>query len=49
MPEIGLVNLATIALHTGQTPLRAYCSNFSKHRFQQPKLLAIVCLTREAE
>jgi hypothetical protein len=46
MAEIGLVQFATIALQVGQAALPAYRSKFSKHRFQQPQLLAILCLMR---
>jgi hypothetical protein len=46
MAEIGLVKFATIALHVGQATLPAYRSKFSKHRFQQPQLLAILCSMR---
>ena len=46
MAEIGLVKFATIALRVGQASLPAYRSKFSKHQFQQPHLLAILCLMR---
>jgi hypothetical protein len=46
MAEIGLVKFATTALHVGQAALPAYRSKFSKRRFQQPQLLAILCLMR---
>jgi Transposase DDE domain/Transposase domain (DUF772) len=46
MAEIGFVKFATIALQVGQAPLPAYRSKFSKRRFQQSQLLAIVCLMR---
>jgi Transposase DDE domain/Transposase domain (DUF772) len=46
MAEIGLVKFAAMALHVGQAALPAYRSKFSKRRFQQPQLLAIVCLMR---
>jgi hypothetical protein len=46
MAEIGLVKFAIIALQVGQAALPAYRSKFSKHRFQQPQLLTIVCLMR---
>jgi Transposase DDE domain/Transposase domain (DUF772) len=35
-----------MALHVGQAALPAYRSKFSKRRFQQPQLRAIVCLMR---
>jgi hypothetical protein len=41
-----LVAFVRVALRVGQTALPAYRSKFSKHRFQQPQLLAIVCLMR---
>jgi hypothetical protein len=46
MAEIRLVKFATIALQVGQATLPAYRSKFSKRRFQQPQLLAILCLVR---
>jgi hypothetical protein len=46
MAEIGLVKFATIALQVSQAALPAYRSKFSKRRFQQPQLLAILCLMR---
>jgi Transposase DDE domain/Transposase domain (DUF772) len=49
MAEIGFVQFATIALHVGQAALPAYRSTFSKPRFQQPQLLALLCLMRYEE
>jgi hypothetical protein len=49
MPEIGLGKFATIARHVGQASLPASRSQFSNHRFQQPPLLAILCLMRDEE
>jgi hypothetical protein len=46
MAEIGLVRFATIALRVGRAVLPAYRSKFSKHRFTQPQLLAMLCLMR---
>jgi hypothetical protein len=46
MAEIGLVTFARVALRVGQAVLSAYRSKFSKHRFAQPQLLAILCLMR---
>jgi hypothetical protein len=46
MAEIGLVTFARVALRVGQAVLSAYRSKFSKHRFTQPQLLAILCLMR---
>jgi hypothetical protein len=40
------VTCARVALHVGQAVLSAYRSQFSKHRFPQPQLLAIWCLRR---
>jgi hypothetical protein len=47
MAEIGLLKFATIALQVGQAGLPAYRSKYSKYRFQQPQLLAILCLMRD--
>ena len=49
MAEVGLVKFATVALRVGQAVLPAYRSKFSKHRFQQPQLLAIFCLMRDED
>ena len=46
MAEVGLVPLARVALRAGQAVLPAYRSKFSKHRFTQPQLLAVLCLMR---
>lgn len=46
MAEVGLVTFARVALRVSQRALSAYRSKFSKHRFQQPQLLAILCLMR---
>jgi Transposase domain (DUF772) len=46
MAAVGLVKFATVALRVGQAVLPAYRSKFSKHRFEQPQLLAILCLMR---
>jgi Transposase DDE domain/Transposase domain (DUF772) len=46
MAEVGLVTFAKVALRIGQVVLPAYRSKFSKHQFQQPQLLAILCLMR---
>jgi hypothetical protein len=43
---IGLVKFATTVLLVGQAALPAYRSKFSKRRFQQPQLLALLCLMR---
>jgi hypothetical protein len=49
MAEVGSVTSARVALRIGQAPLPAYGSTFSKQRFQQPQLLAIVCLMRDED
>ena len=49
MAEVGLVKFAGVALGLGQAVLPAYRSKFSTHRFQQPQLLAILCLMRYEE
>jgi len=46
MAEVGLVTFARVALCVGQAGLPAYRSKFSKHRFRQPQLLAVLCLIR---
>jgi hypothetical protein len=46
MAEVGLVTFARVALRVGQTVLPAYRSKFSKHRFTQPQLLAMLCPMR---
>lgn len=49
MAEVGLVTFARVALRVGQTALPAYRSKFSKHRFTQPQLLAMLCLMRDED
>lgn len=46
MAEVGLVTFARVALRVGRAVLPAYRSKFSKHRFTQPQLFAILCLMR---
>jgi hypothetical protein len=46
MAEVEVVRFATVARRVGQTALPAYRSQFSKRRFSQPQLLAILCLRR---
>jgi hypothetical protein len=46
MAEIGLLPFACIALQVSKAVLPRYCSRFSKHQFNQPQLLAILCLMR---
>jgi hypothetical protein len=49
MAELGLVTCARVALQVGQAALPAYRSQFSRHRFQQPQGLAILCLMPDEE
>jgi hypothetical protein len=49
MAELGLVKFAATALQVGQAALPAYRSKFSKRCFQQPQLLAILCLRRDED
>ena len=46
MPEVGLVSLARHAVTIAHTVLPRYRSNFSKHQFTQPQLLAVLCVMR---
>jgi hypothetical protein len=46
MAEIGLVQFARVALDIAQVALPRYRTKFSKHKFTQPQLLAILCLMR---
>src|SRR5579875_2730334 len=46
MAEVGLLPFALIALQVSQAVLPRYRSRFSKHLFNQPQLLAILCLMR---
>ena len=46
MAEVGLLPFARIALQFADTVLPQYRSRFSKHQFNQPQLLAILCLMR---
>jgi DDE family transposase/transposase-like protein DUF772 len=46
MAEIGLVQFARVALDVAQTTVPRYRTKFSKHKFTQPQLLAILCLMR---
>jgi hypothetical protein len=46
MAEIGLLPFARIALQVAEAVLPRYRSRFSKHQFNQPQLLAILCLMR---
>jgi len=46
MAEVRLLPFARIALQASQAVLPRYRSRFSKHRFHQPQLLAILCRMR---
>lgn len=46
MAEIGLVTFARVALEITRAAIPAHRSKFSKRRFSQPQLLAILCLMR---
>jgi hypothetical protein len=46
MAEVGLLPFARIALQVCRAVLPRYRSRFSKHQFNQPQLLAILCLMR---
>ena len=46
MAEIGLLSFARVALQVARSVLPAYRSRFSKHQFNQPPLLAVLCLMR---
>jgi hypothetical protein len=46
MAEVGLLVFARIALEVGRAVLPSYRTRFSKHKFTQPQLPAILCLMR---
>src|SRR3984893_9388379 len=46
MAEVGLLPFARIALQVSKAVLPRYRSRFSKHQFNQPQLLAVLCLMR---
>jgi hypothetical protein len=46
MAEVGLLPFARIALQVAQAVLPRYCSRFRKQQFNQPQLLAVLCLMR---
>jgi len=46
MAEVGLLPFARVALQVSRAVLPRYRSRFSKHQFNQPQLLAILCLMR---
>jgi len=46
MAEVGLLPFARVALQVCKAMLPRYRSRFSKRRFKQPQLLAILCLMR---
>ena len=49
MAEVRLFTFARVALRVSQAVLPAYRSKFSKHRFTQPQLLAMLCLMRHED
>ena len=46
MAEIGLLPFSRVALQVARSVLPAYRGRFSKHQFNQPQLLAVLCLMR---
>ena len=46
MAEVGLVRFGAAALAVAAVVMKPYSSKFSKRRFTQPQLLAILCLMR---
>jgi hypothetical protein len=46
MAEVGFLPFARIALRVAKAVLPRYRSRFSKHQFNQPQLLAVLCLMR---
>jgi hypothetical protein len=46
MAEVGLLRFAQVALEVAQTTVPRYRTTFSKHRFKQLQLLAVLCLMR---
>src|SRR5271169_1820374 len=46
MAEVGLLPFARIAWQVSKAVLPRYRSRFSKHQFNQPQLLAVLCLMR---
>jgi IS5 family transposase len=46
MAEVGLVQFAQLAREVAEAALPSYRSKYSKRRFTQPQLLAILCLMR---
>src|ERR1700676_1415138 len=46
MAEVGLLPFARIAVQVCRAVLPRYRSRFSKHKFTQPQLLAVLCLMR---
>src|ERR1700731_2901934 len=46
MAEVGLLPFARMALQVCRAVLPRYRSRFSKHQFNQPQLLAVLCLMR---
>jgi hypothetical protein len=46
MAEVGLLPFARIVFEISKVVLPRYRSRFSKHQFNQPQLLAVLCLMR---
>jgi hypothetical protein len=46
MAEVGLLPFARIALQVAKVVLPRYRRRFGKHQFNQPQLLAVLCLMR---
>ncbi len=46
MAEVGLLRFARVALGVAKAVLPDYRTEFSKHMFTQPRLLAVLCLMR---
>src|ERR687885_2170021 len=46
MAEVGLVQFAQVAREVAEAAVPSYRSKYSKRRFTQPQLLAILCLMR---
>ena len=46
MAEVGLLPFARVALQVAPQVLPPYRTRFSKHEFNQPQLLAVLCLMR---
>jgi hypothetical protein len=46
MAEVALLPFARIACQVSKTVRLRYRSRFSKHQFNQPQLLVVLCLVR---